>query len=340
MKENLARFITANPIKVIMFTFLLIILFASGIPKITVEEDIKDMIPKDMPSRMTLNELEEVFGGSDVALIGIGNERDSIFNVNTLKKIKAISDSLEVMPGINRVTSLATIKSIEGREWGLEVTPYLEEVPESEEDAGRIREMFYNDSTYVDILVSGDGKYTSIIAQLAEDAEVGEMYSEIAALKKKFSGNGDDIYIAGLPVVQTVLSQRIKEDFRRLIPFVIVLIIILLYVCFRSISGVILPLSAVLMSLVSMVGIMGHLRIPFTTVNNFAPIILLGIGIDYGIHMLANYYQESLRYGDKKMAIQRAMTDIFTPMFMACITTIAGFMSLLTSPLEAHHQFG
>lgn len=340
MKEALAGFVTDNPKKVIALAILMILILASGIPKITIEEDIKDMIPKDMPSRMTLNELEEVFGGSDVALIGIGNEKESIFNKNTLIKIKAITDSLDVMPGINRVTSLATIKYIKGHDWGLEVIPYLEEEPESEEDARRIREMFYEDSTYVGILVSVDGNYTSIVAQLAEDAEVGEMYREIVNLRDQFTGNDDDIYIAGMPVVQTILSQKIKHDFRRLVPFVLGLILTLLYISFRSFSGVILPFSAVLMSLLSMLGLMGHLHIPFTTFNNFAPIILLGIGIDYGIHIMANYYQESVRLGDKKNAIKQAVIDIFTPMLMACVTTMAGFLSLLTSPLDVHHQFG
>lgn len=340
MNEKLARFVTDNPKKVILFSFIIIVLLVSGIPKIHVEEDIKDMLPKDIPSRMTLNKLEEIFGGSDVALIGIGNEKETIFNVNTLKKIRAITDSLDVMDGINRATSLATIKYIEGHDWGLEVTPYLEEDPETAEDADRIRDMFYRDSTYVGILVSEDGKYTSIIAQLAEDAEVGKLHGEIVSLRDKFRSGNDEIYMAGMPVVQTVLSQRIKKDFRRLIPFVIALIIVLLYVSFRSITGVILPLSAVIMSLLSMVGIMGHLHIPFTTFNNFAPIILLGIGIDYGIHMMANYQQELVRLGGRKKAVQSAVTDLFVPMSMACLTTVAGFMSLMMSPLEAHHEFG
>ncbi len=337
--NKITRFVIDRPKTVIIAAILMSILLGSGIPKLRFEEDIKDMIPKEMPSRQTLNELEEIFGGSDTALIGIGYPEKSVFNVETLKKIKAISDSLDVMPGINRVNSLATIKYMEGHDWGLEVTPYLEEEPETDEDAERIRQMFFRDSTYVGIMVSEDGNFTSIIAQVSEDAEISAIYQEIKKLVEPFEGP-EEIYLAGTPVVQTIISSSIKGDLRRLIPFVLGLISILLFVSFRSMTGVLLPLAAVVMSAVSMLGLMGHIGLTFTTVNNIMPIILLGIGIDYGIHVLSHYYQEAARLGSRREAVFHAITDISTPMFMACITTMAGFLSLLTSPLDTHHDFG
>ncbi len=339
MIEKYIKFIISHPKKIIFAALLLTVLLASGIPKLTFEENIKDMIPKDMPSRRTLNELEEIFGGSDVALIGVSNEEETIFNVRTLKKIRAITDSLDVMPGINRVNSLATIKYMEGHEWGLEVTPYLEEDPETEEDARRIREMFYKDSTYIGIMVSEDGKYASIIAQIREDVDIKSVYQEIKKLTEEFRGP-EKIYEAGTPIVQTIISKSIKEDLRRLIPFVIGLIALLLYLSFRSFTGVLLPLAAVIMSAQSMLGLMGHLNITFTAVNNIMPVILLGIGIDYGIHVMANYYQDAAKTESRKKAIIKAIPEIASPMIMACITTMAGFLSLLTSPLDTHHEFG
>ncbi|MFC1561394.1 RND family transporter [candidate division KSB1 bacterium] len=333
------HFVIENPKKVIITALLVTAMLASGVAKINIEEDIKAMLPHDMPSRQTLNELEEVFGGSDVALIGIGNEEETIFNVGTLKKIRAITDSLDVIPDVNRVTSLATVKYMEGHDWGLEVTPYLEEEPETAEDAARIRDMFYKDSTYVGILVSEDGMYTAVVAQMREDAELLDVYEELQSLITEYEGP-EKFYVAGTPIVTTIVAQSIKHDLRRLIPFVILLIVILLYASFRSLIGVLLPLAAVVMSLLSMLGVMGHLGITFTTINNIMPVILLGIGIDYGIHVMAMYYQNVIMHGDKKKSIFESITDIRTPLFMACITTMIGFLSLFTSPLDVHHEFG
>ncbi|MCP4727922.1 MAG: RND family transporter [bacterium] len=332
-----ADFIINNPKKIILIAVLISIVLATGIRKIQFNENIKSFLPTDMPSRLTLNELEEIFGGSDVALIGIGNEDESIFNVGTLQKIKAITDSLEVMDGINRVTSLATIKYMKGHDWGLEVIPYLEVDPETEEDARRIREMFFEDSTYAGILVSEDGNYTSVMAQVTEEADVKAVYQEIKKLTDEIEGP-EIIYMAGTPIITTIISKNMKEDLRRLIPFVILLIIILLFASFRSLIGVLLPLGAVILSLLSMLGLMGHLGFEFTTFNNIMPIILLGIGIDYGIHIMTNFYQEAELLNDKKSAIKEAITHISIPMLMACVTTMAGFMSLLTSPLTMHHE--
>ena len=133
MNKKLATFILNHPKLIIIMSILLTVILASGVRNIRIEEDITEMIPKNLPSRQALNELEEIFGGSDVIIVTVANNDETVFNKRTLAKIKALSDSIEILPGINRITSLSTAKLIESKEWGLEVTPFMEEVPQTQE---------------------------------------------------------------------------------------------------------------------------------------------------------------------------------------------------------------
>jgi predicted RND superfamily exporter protein len=339
MNTKLADFILNHPKMVIVISFVLTIILASGVRNIRIEEDITAMVPKHLPSRQALNELEEIFGGSDVIMITIANEKETVFNQRTLAKTKALSDSIEALPGINRITSLTTAKLIEGQEWGLEITPFLEEVPQTPEDIESLKQNIFEDSTYVGKIISADGKYASIMAQVQEDADAFQLYEEINNLKDKIEGP-EEIYLTGLPVIRTIVSNSIRTDIQRLIPFVMIVVIIILYLSFRTVSGTLLPLVSVLMSVGSMVGLMGHLHKYFMVVNNVMPAILIAVGSAYGIHVIAKYYEE-LRYSEhKKEALSATIKHVSTPVMMAGLTTMAGFISLITAPLPTLVEFG
>lgn len=339
MIKKTASFILNHPKLIILLSIVLTIILASGIRNIRIEEDITEMIPKDLPSRQILNELEENFGGSDVVLVTIANERQTIFNRQTLAKIKSLSESIEALPGIIRITSLTTAKLIEGKEWGLEITPFMEEVPQNQEEIDLLKQNLFKDSTYIGKIVSADGKYASIIAVVQEDADAFQLYKEMKTLKSKIEGP-EQIYLTGLPVITTIVSNSIRTDIKRLIPFVMLVVLIILYLSFRTVSGMLLPLVSVLMSVTSMVGLMGHLHKNFMVINNVMPAILIAVGSAYGIHVIAKYYEELDHSVNKKEALAATIKRVSTPVMMAGLTTMAGFISLITAPLPALVEFG
>jgi predicted RND superfamily exporter protein len=338
MIDKIIKIVLAYPKTVIICCLVLTILLASGTRNIRMEEDINEMLPEDLPARLALNELEDIFGGSDVLVVAVSNEEHTIFSQGTLAKIIQITDSLDVIPGVTRVTSLATVKHIKGEEWGMEVTPFLEEVPKTEDDITRLKKTFYDDSLYVGTMVSQDGKYAAILAVVDEDAETIVIYDEVQQLTNKLKGP-EEIYLGGTPAVQSLATKVMKSDLRRLIPFVLIVAIIILFLSFRTWSGVCLPLLVTAMGVVCMIGLMGHLDTPFMMVNNVMPVMLVAVGVAYGIHVIAAYHEELTNTRDKKEALIKAIHKVGTPVIMAGLTTMAGFISLMTSPLPVYFDF-
>jgi predicted RND superfamily exporter protein len=339
MNKFIAKFVLEYPKTTIIVSLIITFLLASGIRNVSIEEDLKEMLPDDLPSRQALNKIDDIFGGSDVMLISIANEQETIFNKGTLTKIIALTDSMDVIPGVSRVTSLATAKHIKGEEWGLEVTPFLEEVPETEDEIENLKTIFFEDSLYIGTLVSANGKYASIITVLNDDAETTEINIKANKLKSEFEGP-EKFYLSGMPVAMTHATINIRGDIQKLIPLVLLVVIIILYLSLGTIPGVILPLLTTIMAVLGMVGTMGHIQEPFMMVSNIMPVVLVAVGVAYGIHVISGYYEELLYTSVKKIALTKTIEHIGTPVLMAGITTMVGFLSLMTAPLPVFLVFG
>jgi predicted RND superfamily exporter protein len=55
--------------------------------------------------------------------------------------------------------------------------------------------------------------------------------------------------------------------------------------------------------------------------------MIIGIGVDYGIHVIHRYLEESAEGGDPIAAVEETVRGVF----LAALTTIVGFGSLATS---------
>ena len=74
------------------------------------------------------------------------------------------------------------------------------------------------------------------------------------------------------------------------------------------------------------------------TVFTFA--ILVGMGIDFGIHLGKRYEEERRAGSDHEQATVRALVGIGRPAMIAMLTTVACFVLLTASPLPAFREFG
>lgn len=339
MKKKFAGFILRFPKSVIFVTFLFTLILATGARKLRIDDNLKDMLPSNMPSRIALDRIDDIFGGSDTVVIAIGSKQGTIFNPGTLAKVKQLSDALEAMPGIRNVTSLVTLKSVKGTGEGLEVTPFMEEAPTTPEEIKKLKKAFFEDETYVGQIVSKDSRYTAVAGLVDKNADEFKLMDEINALVARFHGP-EEIHLAGYPILRATVSRYMKLDIRRLIPFVILVVIAILYLSFRTLRGVVLPLLTVLMSVLSTVGLMGHLNKPFVMINNTLPVILMAIGTAYGIHVVSKYSEETEKGHGRREALETTISDVAIPVIMAGLTTVAGFISLVTTPMPKLVEFG
>jgi len=151
-----------------------------------------------------------------------------------------------------------------------------------------------------------------------------------------------DITIAGVPFVNKKFNDYIKDDLHKNIPLVLLVVIIVFYLNFRSKRGIVLPLLTLGMAEIWTIGLMGHLGCKLTPVAATLPALLIAVGSSYAIHIVNQYYADFdliSRY-NKHKGVELAMSHISITVFLAGFTTFAAFLTVVTSQVTAIQAWG
>ncbi|HCL00753.1 MAG TPA: hypothetical protein DHW42_11695 [Candidatus Marinimicrobia bacterium] len=336
------NFVMSYPRTVIAFCLFITVLMGWNIPDIVIDSDIKSMLPEDQKIIRSINEIEDIFGGSELIILSI--KSDDIFSYATLSKIQQMSDEIENLPAVDRVMSLTNAFELKGTENGFEVRDLIENLPENELEREILRQKVSADDLLYGNIVSRDFQRTSIIAALSgANGNISDetTYRLFTALKNKYEGP-EEIHLAGLPLTRWETSRTMQSDMKRLLPLGIVLMIFLLIFSFKSWVGAFLPFAVVIMSIVNTLGVMALLGIKFSFISILIPVMLIAIANDYSIHIIAHYYEEYnlSRTKDKNSILRKTLDHLQTPIFLAGITTVVGFLSLQSHLLPPARQLG
>lgn len=331
------NFVLDRPWFVIAVVLVITAVTASFLPRLVFDASIDAMIPEDDPVLIDLQEVAEDFGSQELFFIAI--QSDDVFTPHTLKKISDLADELEVLPGVTEVQSPFNVEMVESSFFGIEIGPMTHSVPQKPDEIEEFKENILN-SPYAGRLATLDGRGAALLLNLDADKQKrNEVINEVEKIVDSYRGP-EEIDIIGDAYILNYTEKAMKRDLLNLIPFVIILIILVLYFTFRSMLGVFIPLVTVGASLIWTVGIMSWYGIAVSMISMVMPVILVTLGIASSIHIL-NKYQESLAEGlSKRKALEQTFEIITSPVVMAAFTTAAGFASLITAFVHPIREFG
>ena len=115
---------------VIIGFILISLLMGSQIKRAGIESDMKKSLPKTMQSRINTDKIDELFGGTDMAMILI--RTDDVLNPETLKRVRKISKKVNRIKGVDKVLSLFDLKSIKGEDGAMIVDPAVKHIPKND----------------------------------------------------------------------------------------------------------------------------------------------------------------------------------------------------------------
>ena len=307
-----------------------------------IETDLDEYMPNDHPAFVYARAAEQRFNIADGVLVALYHP-DGIYRPETLAKIDALGTALGELPGIEAddTMSLATADNISADDWGLTVEPFIDGIPSSAEELRRLEEAVRSNPMIHGRIVSEDGTATLIIARPGEEGFSDSLYEDIRALVGNFEGP-EEIYVAGRPIVEGALAELGPADMARMGPIVLIVIAVVLLLVLRSVRNMILSMIVVALSVIWTFGLMAMLGIPVYAVSTMIPVMLIAIGVAYSIHIFnsATVYLEEHPTATGRHLADHAIATITRPVVMAAITTVVGFLSLLTSAVLPVRYFG
>ncbi len=200
------------------------------------------------------------------------------------------------------------------------------------------------------IFLSYEGKYSNAKAALMmiqtngslNSGENSELSRKIVAKLKEYDSEQDSISMraTGDSVIEYEITDVSMDANQIVVPLIFVVISIILFLSFFKVSYVLLPLLGLSISIVWLFGTMVLLGIEFMIMEIALIPMLMGLGVDYSVHMFHNYRAELGKGKTPKESIISSITDIGMAMLLATITTFIAFLSFLTATMVPMRDFG
>ena len=323
----------------------------------TALEEITAITPSDLSDfREDAKHLKEPMRSKILKLLEKGLDNRSWETLDTLRGTSLLEGVLEPdatrffdrvfekLTPIVEVTSLANTDNILAVNGELDVNPIFREIPITPEKLATMQKKVWDNELFRDILISADGRQTSIIVELAvsdDDTEAQFLiYEKVQKILKKKLPGAETHFIGGLPVVTASIGKTMQTDTTRLFPAVFIIVIICLWITFRMVKGIVVPLLVVICSLVVTLALKVLFHVPINIVSTALPIFIISIGVADGIHIFSEYRDHLLNGLSKVDAIGKTLDHMFMPVVLTSLTTAGAFWSLSITEVVQMRHFG
>ncbi len=330
---------------VLISVLILFIISLFLIKGLRIEGDILEYMPAEDEDVRFFKEIGDKYLSNYLIMLSIDADRDNgVFSKEYLKKIDEMTEALKDIEGVFSVISLTNIMDIKKIEDGIEVSSLIDNSKIdslTESDLKELRINVLSNGRYINQIVSANGRYSQIVIRPLRDAvreKIVVMVEDVC--KKILNGTGYKFYAGGWPVAIRDTNDATNKDLKRLTPIVIIISMIVLFLGFRTIRGVLLPILVVIIANIFTFAIMALLKKPVTIGTSAVPVILVSTGTAYAIHIVNQYYFHSSKYHSKADIVFHAISDKWKAVLLSALTTIVGFITLTTATLTTVVDLG
>ena len=359
--------------KILFFSGLLIIITIFGITKLKVENSFINYFKEKTEIYQGMKLIDEKFGGttpldiiinfkkevvetnesppsSDDAELGIDddffdigseieiNTKDYWFTSTKIKQIEKVHDYLENLPEIGKVLSLSSLIRVaedlnEGKEFDpFELNIIYKKLPEKLK------------KNVVDPYISiehNEARINLRVLDSQKDLRRKELIEKINSdLKNKLELNEEQFQIAGVLVLYNNMLQSLFDSQIKTIIYVMLGIAIMFVILFRSLTLSIIGIIPNFIAAVSILGIMGLLKLPLDMMTITIASITIGIAVDNSIHYIYRFREEFKKINDYEKTIDICHMSVGRAIFNTSVTIIFGFSILVLSNFIPTIYFG
>lgn len=337
--EVFARWLVRHPVPFLVANLALGAALLPFALKIRIETALETVLPADDPAVAEYQRVREVFGSDDVAVVGVLGE--DVLLPATLEKIARLTTELAAIDGALQVISLTN--AVDPAEDVLSPPKFFPDWPPRKDAIEAVRAKLSSVPVYGRNLVSPDfrGAAITVFFENLSHAEYVDrgIDAKLEAVVARHQGP-ERLFLTGAGHVTEEAIELLRRDLARFTPLAIGLVVIALWGSFRTVRGVLLPLSSVLLALAWTLGMMVLAGRSLTLGTFVLPPLLLVVGSSYAVHVMARYYEQVGGGTPPDRLVYEAYRRVWVPLAFSAGTTAIGFGSLLVSSIPAIRELG
>ncbi len=275
---------------------------------------------------------------NEFVLIGIENKA-GIFKKDFLQKVESFSNDLKNIRYADRIISPTNIKniSLSGLAPVQKRLIHIEDESLYKEDSSNI----YNTPELIGSFFPKDAKSLSIFIKTDEGLSKAKCDSLARNIEQTFNKyHFDEVHFVGRIVAQDVYLKNLQSEFVYFLAISFGLVMFFLWLSFRSLYGVLVPMTIVIISIFWTLGIMAMLGKSLDIMTVMLPTMIFIAGMSDVVHFFSKYFEELSKGTERLKIYPLILKEVGFPTFLTLVTTVVGFLSLLFSSIKPIKDFG
>ena len=357
------NFILKNPKSVFVILLITLLSFGYYSKDFRLDASSETLLIEGDPDLKYLEEITERYGSKEFLVLTY-TPKEAMISDNSVNNLLSLKYKIQSLDWVHSVITLLDIPLLNSTDSPLqERLENFKTLKDEEVDKNRGFQEILSSPVFRNFVISEDGKTSGIIVNLKsyekliniqdKSKEEIEKYKdqiksknrqnilEIRDVIKSYNEIGK-IYLGGIPMIADDMMSFIKSDIIVFGLGVFLFIVGTLWLVFRNIIWIIVPISSCFFSVVIMMGILGLLGWKVTVISSNFIALMLILTMAMNIHMSTRFLQLKQNYSDKNNLELIILTTnkMFWPILYTVLTTIIAFLSLIFSEIKPIIDFG
>ena len=335
--RSIARIIVRYRIPFGILTLFLLVVSIYGIQNLQFETDLYKELPQNLQSIKDYQILQNEFQGGDnvIIIVKISSiEEGGVYDIRDPRVIDSVyklEQKLKEHPYVSQTFSIADV-----------FMQSLGRLPRNEAEVKFVLNALPEDVR--NQLVSSDYTMTLIAVTISRDKNqrtLTQVYRDIQRdiEDTNFPKNVEVAQTGSIGITYRILTL-LQSDLNKTMAIAFVMVIFLLIYFYRSPVRALIPLTPLAFGVTMTLGFMGLAGIPLGITTTTVGAMIVGMGIDYGVHLTNRYYEERKKGRSIEDSAEEAIAETGKALLGAALTTIAGFAALGFSVLPALQRLG
>ncbi len=308
--------------------------------QLPIRTSFSDLLPQKHSFIKVHNKIRNIFGGANQVLLMVQVRDGDIFNTQTLEKVKWITRELEKIPGVDpykiRSIAISKMKDFKFTSGTMSITPLMyPNVPSDEKEMQELRDKIYSNPRYYGQYVSYDSKKTLIMVDFFEDdIDYKAVFNEFSRIREHTEDDNHIINIAGEPMHLGYIDHHTKQVVG-VLGITVLGIIIMLFLYYKSIRAVLIPVLSAALSAVWGLGFMSIVGFSLDPLILVLPFLISLMTARHSMQCISRYIEEYETVRDIRAASVTTIETMFMPGITSIITDALGIalVAIATIPI-------
>ena len=322
----------------LIFSLILTLLLLVFRPVPKFDYDFEQFFPQDDPDLAFYRGVYEKDFGSDndYLLLAIHNPAGDWLDSTFLSQSAQVKSQIQSLNGIDTLISIFDLQVPIINAFGLQTFPILDWSSElSLQDSRKNLSQFHgsliakDESSFL-FLIQNDPQFSK--------EEGDRLYEEILEI---FEENGiKPLAVAGKIQTQRDFVNLMQEEFGLFIGASLVLMLLVLFLVFRKLWGILIPILVLVIGVLWAFGLILLAGKPLDIMSVMQPTIFLIVGLSALIHYFTHLIKRLNKGVPEEEAIKETFSELTLAVALTVFTTSIGFLSLYFTSIPALKAFG